>query len=114
VATGRRWGKRRRRKSSATAVLVLREKGKIVVGRCGESQGSHRPFVGAGGAPERGGQGSNNSVNGFNTIEDGGEVKRGIKGGNDVRASNGSGGAGWPEAMRRSGNAHLAWGRGWS
>jgi hypothetical protein len=25
--------------------------------RCGESRGSHRPFMGAGGAPERGGRG---------------------------------------------------------
>jgi hypothetical protein len=25
--------------------------------RCGESRGSHRPFIRAGGAPERGGQG---------------------------------------------------------
>jgi hypothetical protein len=25
--------------------------------RCSESQGSHRPFIGAGGAPERGGRG---------------------------------------------------------
>jgi hypothetical protein len=25
--------------------------------RCGESLGSHRPFIGAGGAPERGGRG---------------------------------------------------------
>jgi hypothetical protein len=25
--------------------------------RCGESRGSHRPFIGAGGAPERGGWG---------------------------------------------------------
>jgi hypothetical protein len=25
--------------------------------RCGESQGSHRPFIGVGGAPERGGRG---------------------------------------------------------
>jgi hypothetical protein len=25
--------------------------------RCGESRGSHRPFIGAEGAPERGGQG---------------------------------------------------------
>jgi hypothetical protein len=41
--------------------------------------GSHRPFVGAGGAPERGGRGSNSGINGFNAIEDGGEVKRGIK-----------------------------------
>jgi hypothetical protein len=45
--------------------------------RCGESRGSHRPFIGAGGAPERGGRGSNGGVNGVNTIEGGGEVKRG-------------------------------------
>jgi hypothetical protein len=45
--------------------------------RCGESRGSHRPFIGAGGAPERGGQGSNGGVNGVNAIEGGGEVKRG-------------------------------------
>jgi hypothetical protein len=25
--------------------------------RCGQSQGSHRPFIGAGGAPKRGGRG---------------------------------------------------------
>jgi hypothetical protein len=38
--------------------------------------------------------GSNGGVNGFNAIEDGGEVKRGIKGGggNDGGPSNGSGG----------------------
>jgi hypothetical protein len=45
--------------------------------RCGESWGSHRPFIGAGEAPERGGRGSNGSVNGVNAIEGGGEVKRG-------------------------------------
>jgi hypothetical protein len=45
--------------------------------RCGESQGSHRPFIGAGGAPGRGGRGSNGGVNGVNTIEGGGKVKRG-------------------------------------
>jgi hypothetical protein len=45
--------------------------------RCGVSRGSHRPFIGAGGAPERGGRGSNGSINGVNTIEGGGEVKRG-------------------------------------
>jgi hypothetical protein len=37
-------------------------------------------YRGPGGAPERGGR-SNGGVNGFNAIEDGGEVKRGIKGG---------------------------------
>jgi hypothetical protein len=45
--------------------------------RCGESRGSHRPYIGVGGAPERGGQGSNGGVNGANAIEGGGEVKRG-------------------------------------
>jgi hypothetical protein len=45
--------------------------------RCGEGRGSHRPFIGAGGAPERGGRGSNGGVNGVNFIEGGGEVKRG-------------------------------------
>jgi hypothetical protein len=35
---------------------------------------------------------SNDEVNGFNTIEHRGEVKRGIKGGNDGGASNSSGG----------------------
>jgi hypothetical protein len=45
--------------------------------RCGESRGSHHPFIGVGGAPERGGRGSNGGVNGVNAIEGGGEVKRG-------------------------------------
>jgi hypothetical protein len=45
--------------------------------RCGESRGSHCPFLRAGGAPERGGRGSNGGVNGINAIEGGGEVKRG-------------------------------------
>jgi hypothetical protein len=45
--------------------------------RCGEIRGSHRPFIGAGGAPERGGRGSNIGINGINAIEGGGEVKRG-------------------------------------
>jgi hypothetical protein len=47
--------------------------------RCGESRGSHHPFIGAGEAPERGGRGSNGGVNGGNAIEGGGEVKRGIR-----------------------------------
>jgi hypothetical protein len=51
------------------------------VGRCGESRGSHRPFIRAG-AHRRGvAGGSNGGVNVFNAIEDGGEVKRGITGG---------------------------------
>jgi hypothetical protein len=33
--------------------------------------------------------GSNGGVNGFNAIEDGGDIKRGIKGGNDGGVSNG-------------------------
>jgi hypothetical protein len=47
--------------------------------------------------------GSNDGVNGFNAIEEGGEVKRGIKGGggNDGEASNGlSGIRGWSWAVR--------------
>jgi hypothetical protein len=47
--------------------------------RCGESRGSHRHFIGAGEAPERGGWGSNGGVNGVNAIEGRGEVRRGIK-----------------------------------
>jgi hypothetical protein len=45
--------------------------------RCGESRGSHRPFIGAGGRTGEGGRGSNSGVNGINAIEGGGEVKRG-------------------------------------
>jgi hypothetical protein len=45
-------------------------------------RGSLGAFIGAGGAPERGGR-SNGGINGFNAIEDGGEVKREIKGGSD-------------------------------
>jgi hypothetical protein len=39
------------------------------------------PFYRGRGAPERVARGSNSGVNGFNAIEDRGEVKRGIKGG---------------------------------
>jgi hypothetical protein len=38
--------------------------------RCGDAQGGCSPFIGAGGAPGRGGRAVNNSVNGFNAIED--------------------------------------------
>jgi hypothetical protein len=64
--------------------------------------------------------GSNDGVNGFNAIEDGGEVKRGIKWGgglNDGGASNGSGGIrGWSWAARggrrRRGEAAMVGRRG--
>jgi hypothetical protein len=50
--------------------------------RCGEGRGVSSPFYRGRGAPERGGRGgeSNGGVNGFNAIEDGGEVKRGLRG----------------------------------
>jgi hypothetical protein len=49
--------------------------------RCGESWGSHHPFIGAGGSVGDGwpGGGSNSGINGVNANEGGGEVKRGIK-----------------------------------
>jgi hypothetical protein len=43
-----------------------------------DASGVLRGFYRGQGAPERGGR-SNGGVNGFNAIEDGGEVKRGIK-----------------------------------
>jgi hypothetical protein len=50
--------------------------------RCGELRGWCSPFIGVRGAPGRGGPGGVNAgVNGYNTIEDGGGFKRGIKGG---------------------------------
>jgi hypothetical protein len=49
--------------------------------RCGEGRGSHRPFIGLGEGRRGVAGGSNGGVNGFNSIEDVGEVKRGIKGG---------------------------------
>jgi hypothetical protein len=55
--------------------------------------GSHRPFIGVGGRRRGVAGGSNDGVNGFNAIEDGGEIKRGIKGGgDDGGVSNGSSG----------------------
>jgi hypothetical protein len=48
--------------------------------RCGESRGSHHPFIGAGGSTEEGWPGGGNGdVSGVNAIEGRGEVKRGIK-----------------------------------
>jgi hypothetical protein len=70
---------------------MLWERGKSAVGRCGESRGSHHPFIGVGARWRGVAGGSNGGVNGFEAIEDGGEVKRGIKGGDDGGASNGSG-----------------------
>jgi hypothetical protein len=55
--------------------------------RCGEGQGSHHPFIAAGGAPGRGGRGrgggggGNGGVNDFNALEDGARLRGGIKGG---------------------------------
>jgi hypothetical protein len=47
---------------------------------CGESRRSHHPFIGAERSTREGWPGgSNGGVNGVNAIEDGGEVKRGIK-----------------------------------
>jgi hypothetical protein len=37
--------------------------------RCGEARGGCSPFIGAGGAPGRGGRAVNAGVNGFNAIE---------------------------------------------
>jgi hypothetical protein len=49
--------------------------------RCGEGWGVSLPFYRSRGHRRGGAGGSNGGVNGFNAIEDGGEVKRGIKGG---------------------------------
>jgi hypothetical protein len=84
VATRQRTGGSERRRLELVARVKegAKELGREGMG-CGEIRGSHHPFIGVGGPPERGGQGggSNGSVNGFNAIDDGGEVKRGIKGG---------------------------------
>jgi hypothetical protein len=52
--------------------------------RCGEARGGCSPFIGAEGAPGRGGGAVNTDVNGFNAIEDyrlDERLRRGIKGG---------------------------------
>jgi hypothetical protein len=41
--------------------------------------GSHRPFIGAGGRRRGVAGGNNGGVNGFNAIEEGGEVKGGLR-----------------------------------
>ncbi len=68
--------KRRRLELMARAKESAKELGREGM-RCGESQGSHRPFIGAGGSTREGGRGSNGGINGINAIEGGGEVKRG-------------------------------------
>jgi hypothetical protein len=114
VAKRRRTGGNERRWLELIARV---KKGAKELGRegmsCGESRGSHRPFIGAGGALERGGRGgSNGGVTGFNTIEDGGEVNRGIKGGgNDGRVSKGSGGIRGVE-QGGAGSGRRRWRRG--
>jgi hypothetical protein len=50
--------------------------------RCGELWGRCSPFIGVRGRLGRVARGVNVGVNGFNAIEDGGGIKRGIKGGN--------------------------------
>jgi hypothetical protein len=58
VAKRRRTGgnERRRFELIARAKEGAKELGREGM-RCGESRGSHRPFIGAGGASERGGRG---------------------------------------------------------
>jgi hypothetical protein len=50
------------------------------------ARGSHRPFIWAGGRRRGVAGGSNGGVNGFNAIEDRGEVKRGNEGGGGMMA----------------------------
>jgi hypothetical protein len=67
-------------------------------GRCGESWGSHRPFIGVGGAPERGGGGGGVTVAlmALTPLKTGARLRGGLSEGNDGGASNGSGGIqGW-------------------
>jgi hypothetical protein len=78
-------------------------------------RGSLGAFIGAGGAPERGGR-SNGGVNGFNAIEDGGEVKRGIKGESDggavmarVASRGAERAAWWNSVATRPGSASVGW-----
>jgi hypothetical protein len=102
---------------------MLRERGKSAVGRCGESRGSHHPFIGAGARRRGVAGGSNGGINGFNAIEDGGEVKRGIKGGGGMMAGRvtarvasegGAGRRGVARGDEEKRNGRPAYGRGWS
>jgi hypothetical protein len=62
--------------------LIAREKeGAKELGRegmrCGESRGSHHPFIGAGEAPERGGRGSNGGVMALTPLKAGARLRGG-------------------------------------
>jgi hypothetical protein len=83
VATRWRTGGNERRQLE---LIARAEEGAKKLGRegmrCGEGRGggSHRPFIGPGVTGEGWPGGSNDGINGFNIIEDGGEVKRGLGG----------------------------------
>jgi hypothetical protein len=49
--------------------LELLERGNESGERCGEARGGCSPFIGAGGAPGRGGRAVNAGINGFNATE---------------------------------------------
>jgi hypothetical protein len=71
--------------------------------RCGEGRGSHRPFIGARGAPERGGWGGVTAVlMALTPLKTGARLRAGLRGGgDDGGASNGSSGIrGWSWAAR--------------
>jgi hypothetical protein len=94
VATRRSTGgdERRRLELVASAEEGAKELRRVRM-RCGEGRVVSSPFYRGRGVSERGGRGgSNDGINGFNAIEEGGEVKRGLRGGDDGGVSNGSGG----------------------
>jgi hypothetical protein len=70
--------------------------------RCGEGRGSHRHFIGARGAPERGGWGRvTAALMALTPLKTGVRLRGGLRGGNDGGASNGSGDIrGWSWAAR--------------
>jgi hypothetical protein len=88
VATRRRTGGSERRRLEL--IVRAKEGAKELVRegmRCDEGRWVSSPFyTGRGSAGEGWLGGSNGGVNGFNAIEDGGEVKRGIKGGGEMMA----------------------------
>jgi hypothetical protein len=62
-------GKARWCRRSVRGTLELLERENESGERCGEARGGCSPFIGAGGAPGRGGRAVNAGVNGFNAIE---------------------------------------------
>jgi hypothetical protein len=98
VATRQRTGgsERQRLELVARAKEGVKELGREGM-RCGEGRGSHCPFIGAGGAPERGGRGGvTMTLMALTPLKTGARLRGGLKGGNDGGASNGSGGIrGW-------------------